>query len=81
MKMESVKEILYNYPFRSLSASFSGYLLSLTEYVSPLLRFLILLFSTITALSLAYIHYNKAMGIYYGKKKKGNSKKGNRNSR
>ena len=79
--MESVRDFLYNYPFRTMSASFSGYIISLTEYISPLLRLLILLFSTITALCLAYIHYNKAMGIYYGKKKKRNSKKGNRNSR
>ena len=76
---DSIKYILTNHPFSSISTSLTGYILSLADFISPILRFFILFFSTITAVSLAYLHYNKARSVWNAKKdsrKKGNSNTG-----
>ena len=57
-----------------------GYILSLSEVMSPFFRFLILIFSTVTAISVAYVQYNKAWRVWNVKGKKDPSKKGNSNS-
>ena len=57
-----------------------GYVLSLSEAFSPFFRFLILIFSTVTAISVAYVQYNKAWRVWNVKSKKDPSKKGNSNS-
>ena len=57
-----------------------GYMLSLSEIMSPFFRFLILLFSTVTAISVAYVQYNKAWRVWNVKGKKEHSKKGDSNS-
>lgn len=76
---DSIRAVLSNHPFGGIGASMSGYIISLSEALSPFFRFLILLFSTVTAISVAYIQYNKAWRVY-GKVKK-RSKKGSCNSR
>lgn len=76
--MDSVKTLLYNNPSAGLGTSLGGFLISLTDLLPPFLRFLILLFSTVTAISMAYIQYSKALGVYYEKKSR---KKGSRNTR
>ena len=77
--LDSIKSILNERPFSSLSTSLGGYLLSLTEVLTPFLRFLILAFSTITAFSVAYVHYKRARREWYGEKD--SSKKDNSNPR
>ena len=77
--LDSINHILNERPFSSLTTSLGGYLLSLTEFLSPFLRFLILVFSTVTAFSVAYVHYNRARRDWYGEKDP--SKKDNSNSR
>ncbi len=76
--LDSAKSLISNRPFSSLTTSFSGYLISLTEVLSPLLRFLILFFSTVTAFSVAYVHYNIARREWDAKKD--TSKENNSNS-
>ena len=77
--LDSIKVALSNHPFKGISASMGGYMLSLSEMLSPFFRFLILFFSTVTAISVAYVQYNKARSVY-GKVEK-SSKKGNSNTR
>ena len=74
--MDTLKVYLHNNPGSSLLGTISGYIVYFAEVLSPVLSFLILLASTVTALSLAYIQYKRATS--YGKKA---SKKSNRNSR
>ena len=74
----SIRDTLDNYPFTSISTSLSGYMISLFDIVPPLLRFLILVFSTSTAISVAYIHFSKARREWYGED---SSKKDNSNTR
>ena len=76
--LDSIKVALNNHPFKGVGASMGGYVLSLSEMLSPFFRFLILFFSTVTAISVAYVQYNKARSVY-GKSKKP-SKKGNSNT-
>lgn len=76
---DSIKAILHNHPFSGISTAMGGYIISLTEILSPLLRFSILVFSTVTAVSVAYVQYNKARRVYG--KEKNSSKKSNSNSR
>ena len=78
--LDSIKVGLDNHPFAGVGTSIGGYILSLSEFISPLFRFLILTFSTITAVSVAYVQYNKARRIW-NVKNKNTSKKGNNNSR
>lgn len=75
---DSIKAILSNHPLGGISTAMGGYIISLTEMLSPIFRFLILTFSTITAISVAYIQYNRARRVYV--KDKDPSKKGNSNS-
>ena len=75
----SIRDTLDSHPITNIFASLTGYLISLSDVISPSLRFLILLFSTSTAISVAYIQFNKARRLWYGKKD--SSKKGNSNSR
>ena len=72
------KDSLEAHPFVNTVASLSGYIVSFSELISPPLRFLILLFSTGTAISVAYIQFNKARRLWYGKnyRKKDNSNSG-----
>ena len=77
--LTSLKDSLAARPFAGISTSIGGYILSLADFISPFLRFLILLFSTITAISVAYVHYTKARRTWYGKEDTG--KKGNSNTR
>ena len=77
--LDSIKGILSERPFSSISTSLGGYFLSLVEYLSPVLRFSILVFSTVTAISVAYVQYNKARRVWNAKEENPN-KKGSRNS-
>ena len=74
------KDSLENHPFTGIGTSLGGYVLSLSDFMSPLLRFLILIFSTVTAISVAYVQYNKAWRVW-NVNKKGPRKKDNSNSR
>ena len=74
--MDSLKVFLHNNPGQSLLGTISGYAIYFIEILNPILSFMILLASTITAVSLSYIQYKKATS--YVKK---TSKKSNRNSR
>jgi len=74
--MDTLKVLLHDNPGISLTGTISGYIISFSELFSPVLSFLILLASTVTAISLAYIQYKRA--ISYGKN---TSKKSSRNSR
>ena len=76
--LDSIKVALSNHPFKGVGASMGGYILSLSDFLSPILRFVILVLSTVTAISVAYIQYDKARRIWYAKKN--SSKKGNSNS-
>ena len=71
------RDSLEAHPLVNITASLSGYLLSLSDLIPPILRFLILLFSTSTAISVAYIQFNKARRLWHGKDP---SKKDNSNS-
>ena len=75
--MDSLKIYLDNNPGTSLVGTLGGFVLSLTEILTPVLSFIILFASAITAVCLAYIQLKKARA--YVKKK--SSKKGSRNSR
>jgi len=75
---DSIRAVLNNHPIPGMGASMGGYIISLSEVLSPALRFFILLCSTITAISIAYVQYNKARRVYV--KVKNSSKKGNSNS-
>ena len=75
---DSIKTVLNNHPIPGMGASMGGYIISLSEVLSPALRFFILLCSTITAISIAYVQYNKARRVYV--KVKNSSKEGNSNS-
>ncbi len=74
--MDTLRHYLHNNPGSSLTGTISGYIVSFSELFSPILSFLILLASTVTAISLAYIQYRRALN--YGKN---TSKKSSRNSR
>ena len=65
--LTSIRASLDSHPIANIFASLTGYALSLSDFVSPSLRFLILLFSTSTAISVAYIQFNKARRLWYGK--------------
>ena len=78
--LDSIRAGLNNHPLAGVGTSIGGYILSLSEFISPLFRFLILTFSTITAVSVAYVQYNKARRIW-NVKNENTSKKGNNNSR
>ena len=75
---DSIKTVLHNHPFGGVTTSLAGYILSLSDFISPILRFCILVFSTVTAVSLAYVQYNKARRIWNAQKDP--SKKNNSNS-
>ena len=79
--LDSIKVALSNHPFKGVGASMGGYVLSLSEILSPFFRFLILFFSTVTAISVAYVQYSKAWRVWNVKDKKEPRKKGNSNSR
>ena len=72
------RDSLEAHPLVNTVASLSGYIISLSELIHPILRFLILVFSTSTAISVAYIQFNKARRLWYGKDtgKKDNSNSG-----
>ena len=75
----SIRDSLEAYPLAGVSTSLVGYLVSLSNLVSPALRFLILVFSTSTAISVAYVHFIKARKEWHGEKdtsKKDNSNPG-----
>ena len=78
--MDTLKTVLSEHPFAGVGTSLSGYIISTIDFISPILRFLILFFSTMPAISVAYVHYNKARRSW----NEGNtkpSKKSSRNSR
>ena len=74
----SVKTFLDTHPIANIFASLSGYAISLADFIHPFLRFLILFFSTSTAISVAYIQFNKARRLWYGEN---SSKKDDSNTR
>ena len=76
--MDTIRQIIHD-PVKGLSTSTIGTMISMMEGLSPLLRFVILVCSAITAVSVAYVHFSKAKGVYVKKNKK--NTKGNRNSR
>ena len=71
------RDSLEAHPLVNVVASLSGYAVSFSDLLHPILRFLILLFSTSTAISVAYIQFNKARRLWYGENP---SKKDNSNS-
>ena len=75
--MDSIKVLLDSKPTTSLAGTLGGFFISLTEVLTPVLSFIILFASAITAVCLAYIQFNKART--YVKKK--SSKKSSSNSR
>ena len=75
--MDSLKIYLNDNPGTSLAGTLGGFVISLAEVLTPVLSFIILVASAVTAVSLAYIQFNKARA--YVKKK--SSKKSSRNSR
>ena len=75
--MDSIKVLLDNKPTTSLAGTLGGFFISLTEVLTPVLSFIILFASAITAVCLAYIQYKKARA--YVKKK--SSKKSSSNPR
>ncbi len=74
----SVRDSMDNHPFTAISTSLVGYMVSLSDFISPALRFLILVFSTSTAISVAYVHFIKARRLWDGEKNTG--KEDNSNS-
>ena len=72
------RDSLEAHPLVNVVGSLSGYIISLADFIPPILRFLILILSTSTAISVAYIQFNKARRLWYGKN---SSKKDNSNSR
>mgnify|MGYP003110915644 CR=1 FL=1 len=74
--MDTLRLYLHNNPGSSLLGTISGYTIHLADVLSPILSFIILVASTITAISLAYIQYKRARS--YGKN---TSKKSSRNTR
>ena len=76
--MDTIRQIIHD-PAKGLSTSTIGTMISMMEQLSPVIRFVILICSAVTALSVAYIHLSKAKGVYVKKNKK--NTKGNRNSR
>ena len=77
--LSSLRDSLDNNPYAGVGTSLGGCLLSLSEALSPLLRFIILILSTTTAISVAYIQFNKARRVWYGEKN--SRKKDNSNTR
>ncbi len=76
--MDTIRQIV-NDPIKGLSTSTIGTMISMMEQLSPIIRFVILICSAVTAISVAYVHFYKAKGVYVKKNKK--NTKGNRNSR
>ena len=76
--LDSIRTVLHDHPFGGVGASMGGYVLSLSEMLSQFFRFLILFFSNVTAISVAYVQYNKARSAYG--KVKNPSKKGDSNT-
>lgn len=64
-----MKELLANYPGCGMVGSLCGYFISLIDYLPTFMRLIILLASTITAVSMAYIHYKKALKVKNDQKK------------
>ena len=75
--MSFFKNSLETHPITNIAGSMSGYIISFADFIHPALRFLILIFSTSTAISVAYIQFNKARRLWYGED---SSKKDNSNS-
>ena len=69
------RDSLEAHPLVNVVGSLSGYIISLADFIPPILRFFILAFSTSTAISVAYIQFNKARRLWYGEnsRKKDNS--------
>ena len=65
-----MKEIAVNYPGYTTVCSLCGYFISYLDMIPDLLRLLILIASTITAISMAYIQYKKALKIKNESKKR-----------
>ena len=61
--MDSLKQALINNPGTGMISSLTGYILSLIEMLPGILRFIILIASTVTAVSLAYIHLRRALVV------------------
>jgi len=80
--MDSIKAAIENHPLGTTGGSLIGYIVSMSESLDPTLRFIILLASTVTAVSVAYLWFMKAKKEYYNaKKRQWSRKKGNRNTR
>ena len=73
--MSSVKSALINHPLALMGVSIGGLAITISEMFSPVLQFIILLASTVTAIALAYTHLNRAINSYYIKKSKKKDKK------
>ena len=52
-----------------MAGSLCGYILSFIDYLPAFMRLIILLATTITAVSMAYIHYRKALKVKNDQKK------------
>ena len=73
----SIKDSLDTHPIANVFASLFGYIISLSDFIPPVLRFLILFFTS-TAISVAYIQFIKARRLWYGED---SSKKDDSNTR
>ena len=58
-----MKEIAVNYPGCTMAGSLCGYFVSFIDALPGIMRLVILLASTITAVSMAYVQYNKALKV------------------
>ena len=82
--MDTLRTLLLEHPSKGLGVSLGGYFISLLEEVlPPYFRFIILVSSAVTAVSIAYVHYKEARGVANEKTVKRNrsNKKSNRNTR
>ena len=73
--MTSIRSAFINHPLAVMGVSIGGWAVTISEMFSPVLQFVILLASTITAVALAYTHLNRAINLYYIKKSKKKDKK------
>lgn len=58
-----MKEIAVNYPGCTMAGSLCGYFVSFIDALPDMLRLTILIASTITAVSMAYMQYKKALKV------------------
>jgi len=63
MSTNSIRQALIEHPVIGVSSSLGGYIVSFIDTLPDIMRLIILIASTITAVSLAYIHLRKALSL------------------